>query len=157
MNVTDKINLAIAIGTGLAALGSLIAALIASKAARNAELSALNTAREEKDRWLAGVLLSMANQCNECVSTTGIVLPTKENVSRLITILYNAISLIKRERERGNRNDQYENLWIFLHSSIWVEIKERHTLLKLDGLDEQTKNDLPGQYDYVHRNLTELR
>lgn len=153
LSTADKINMAIAIGTGLAALGSLAAAIIASRSARRTEQFSERSAREERDRWLTGVLFSMASQCNECVSTTGVILPTKENISRLITVLYNAVELIGREGGNVNRTNQLSNLWIFLHSSIWVEIKNQSILSSLQNLDIEDKRMLNLQYNYVKKNF----
>lgn len=133
----DKINLAIAIGTGVAALGSLIAAVISSRSVSKTTSQNERLAREEKDRWLTEILLSLANQCNECIDLKGQIKPGMSNLSRVSTVLISAIDLIHRQKADGNRKEHLRNLWIFLHSSIWDELIN-YSLLKEWEPDEES-------------------
>lgn len=154
MSTTDQINLMIAVCTGLAAVGSLLAAGVASSSARKSSQSAEKAAAEEKDRWLTNLLYSLANQCNECVTTSGgIIMPTQANISRLITILCNSIDLIDRESGNESKSKHLYNLWIFLHSSIWIEIEKRHALSSISTFSPQDKHVIVMQYEKVRCQL----
>ncbi|MDI7504523.1 hypothetical protein [Cronobacter dublinensis] len=156
MELSNKINLAIAICTGIAALGSCLAAAISSSAARQAREIAVTTSREEKNRWITDLLFSLANRCNECVTlTSGQVMPTEANVSKMITILYNAIDLIKRESPENSKH-HLKNFWIFLHSSIWVELKTRDVLDSLIDVNSSARAMLSSQYEKVSMELMEV-
>lgn len=152
-SLQDKINFAIACGTGAAALFSFIAAVISGFAARQAKKIALITAREEKNRWMTDLLFSLANHCNECVTLNGgIVMPTEANVSKMITILCNAIDLVKRESP-NNSSHHFKNFWVFLHSSIWVEIKQKNVLNGLQDISPNARAVLSHQYEKVRNEL----
>lgn len=153
MDVGEKINLAIAIGTAIAAAGSFAAAFIASRSARQSEKLSEKSVNEENNRWLTGLLYSLANQCNECVSKSGKVLPTEENLSRIVTILSNAIELINRESNPSDKTKHLSNLWIFLHSSIWIEIEQRAIFSGLNITSPKTVSVLSSQYEKVRCEL----
>lgn len=153
LSIQDKINMAIAIGTGIAAFSSMLAAIISSMSSRRALAATAKTSREEKDRWLTGLLFSLANQCNECVSVNGKVMPTEANLSRMITILYNAVDLIKREKNPENRPPMLRNFWIFLHSSIWVEIEKGDVMSSLKEFDPSSMAVISSQYQMVRNEL----
>lgn len=149
----DKINLAIAIGTCIAAFSSLIAAFIAKKSTQRAEFLTKKNALEEKKRWLTDIIFSLANQCNECVTKSGVIMPTEANVSRMITILCNAIDLIKRESPPDHEVAHLKNLWIFLHSSIWVEIKSKDVFESLQDFSPHTMPIILLQYNKVRNEI----
>ena len=153
MDLANKINLAIAIGTGAAAFFSYRAARISSSAAKQAKEIAVTTSQEEKNRWITGLLFSLANRCNECVTlTSGQVMPTEANVSKMITILCNAIDLVNRESPE-NSEHHLKNFWIFLHSSIWVELKKRDVLDSLKDVNSSARATLSSQYAKVSMEL----
>lgn len=162
LSTPDYINLAIAFGTLLAAFGSWKAASIAGKSARSTARFAYITATEEKDRWLTELLFSLANQCNECVTANGFIKNDVAFLSRIVTILNNAIDMIHRQKPSDQREDHFKNLWIFLHSSIWVELKSRDVLNRLapdpngafefDGAEKE-HTTLVEQYDKILKEL----
>ncbi|WP_288444850.1 hypothetical protein [uncultured Pantoea sp.] len=162
LHTQDWINIAIAMGTCAAAFFSYRASNAAKESVDSSKEQFRTQQAIENEKWLTSILQSLAAQCNEEVLSTGALKNTDSSISRIATLTHNAIDFVNRYSPEHKKMANLTNFWCFLHSSVWVELKERGVL----NTKEVTEDALfiyPGsnefyllvksQYDFIDANL----
>ncbi|WP_342656824.1 hypothetical protein GKC68_10560 [Pantoea sp. RSPAM1] len=161
----DWINIAIAAGTCAAACFSYKASDAAKKSNESSIQQFREQQKKEDEKWLTSILQSLALQCNEEVSKTGVLNDSDSSISRIATLSYNAIDFVNRYSTEVKRSSNLRNFWCFLHSSVWSELKGRQ-ILNSKQVTEEDMIIFPGaaefystvkeQYDFVEDNLIKV-